>query len=242
MTNGSLLYRPEVREELLAADAVLPALDADSESLFLTINRPSAEVTFDRFVKGMVAFRRLYSGKLWIEVMLVKGLNDTEPVLSKLAAVLRWIGPEEVHLNLPIRPPSEAWVEPPDAEGLMRASAILGEFARVISPVEGTFDLSGHDTVADAVVSVITRHPMGEEELTRTVGRWTAGEIAKTLLDLEASGRAQVVTRHGKRFYSAIGAHYGVAERTWGDTNRLAGCGRPEDSQATANAQHRAAG
>jgi wyosine [tRNA(Phe)-imidazoG37] synthetase (radical SAM superfamily) len=243
MTNGSLLYRPEVREELLPANAVLPALDADNESLYLTLNRPSAEITFDRIVKGLVAFRRLFLGRLWVEVMLVKGLNDTEVALKKLAAVLRWINPEEVHLNLPVRPPSETWVEPSDAEGLMRAKAILGEIARVVSPVEGTFDLSGYDNVVDAVVAVITRHPMGEAELARTLDRWTPGEVAQTLTRLAESGKVQVVTRYGKRFYSAIGARYAVACPEWRPAQHLAGCGRPEqqDTPAVPNRRRKAA-
>ena len=40
LTNGSLLYLPEVREAIVTADAVSPNLDAGSEELFRKINRP----------------------------------------------------------------------------------------------------------------------------------------------------------------------------------------------------------
>ena len=112
ITNGSLLYRPEVREELSAADAVLPSLDAGTDSLYRAINRPHPAYTFDRLVDGLVEFRHGYTGKLWIEVMLVRDLNDSEAALQDLAAVLSRIEPDEVHISLPLRPPAESWVEP----------------------------------------------------------------------------------------------------------------------------------
>jgi wyosine [tRNA(Phe)-imidazoG37] synthetase (radical SAM superfamily) len=149
ITNGALLYRPDVRAELIAADAVLPTLDAGMPELYRTINRPHPDITFERLGDGLIAFRQQYTGKLWIEVMLLRGLNDTKRVLRDIAAVLRKIGLDEVHINLPTRPPAETWVQPADEEGLMRATAILGDVAHVVHPAEGTFDLSGCDNVVE---------------------------------------------------------------------------------------------
>ena len=214
ITNGSLLYRPEVREELLPADAVLPTLDAGNDRLYLSVNRPHPEISFERLVEGLIAFRHAYTGKLWIEVMLIKGVNDTEEALREIGEILNRIVPDEVHINLPIRPPAEAWVEPTDEEGLMRATAILGRGAtRILHPVEGEFDLSGYENLADAVVGVISRHPMRERELLDTLSRWGSAQVAETLQELAASGRAQVVTRYGQRFWSASGAHYAEKPR-----------------------------
>jgi wyosine [tRNA(Phe)-imidazoG37] synthetase (radical SAM superfamily) len=208
ITNGALLYLPEVREELSAADAILPTLDAGNARLYRKINRPHPDITFERLVDGLVAFRKEYQGKLWVEVMLVRGLNDTEESLREIVAVLEQVQPDEVHINLPTRPPAETWVQPPDEEGLMRALAILGEIARVVHPAEGSFDLSGFENVVDAIVSIITRHPMNETELRRTLEKWTPGQVDKALQELSASGRAQVVERYGKRFWSSAPAHY----------------------------------
>jgi wyosine [tRNA(Phe)-imidazoG37] synthetase (radical SAM superfamily) len=208
ITNGSLLYFPEVREELAAADAVLPTLDAGNARLYRKINRPHPDITFERLVDGLVAFRKEYRGKLWVEVMLVRGLNDNEEALREIAAVLKRIQPDEVHINLPTRPPAEIWVQPTDEEGLMRAQAILGEIARVVHPTEGSFDLSGFEKVVDAIVSIITRHPMNEAELRRTLEKWTPGQVDEALEELSSGRRAQVVERYGKRFWSATPAHY----------------------------------
>lgn len=208
ITNGSLLYLPEVREALMAADAVMPTLDAGNEALYRRINRPHPEATYERLLDGLLAFREHYTGKLWPEVMLVQGLNDTEEALRELAERFQALKPDEVHLNVPTRPPAEVWVEPPDEEGMMRARAILGGIARVLHPAEGSFDLRGYEDLLDAVVGVITRHPMRQEELERALSMWGSDAIAQALSELEASKRAQVVERFGVRFWSAALAYY----------------------------------
>jgi wyosine [tRNA(Phe)-imidazoG37] synthetase (radical SAM superfamily) len=208
ITNGSLLYLPEMRLELSPADAVLPSLDAGNARLYRRINRPHPDITFDRLVEGLIAFRNEYQGKLWIEVMLVRGLNDTEAALYEIAATLRSIQPDEVHILQPTRPPAETWVLPSDKEGLLRAQAILGDIARVIHPASGSFDLGGTESLLDAVVGIITRHPMREEELIETLNCWVPGEVTETLTELEKSCKAQVVERYGVRFWSASPAYY----------------------------------
>jgi wyosine [tRNA(Phe)-imidazoG37] synthetase (radical SAM superfamily) len=208
ITNGSLLYLPEVREDLSAANAVLPSLDAGTPELYRRINRPHPQATFKRLVDGLAAFRDEYQGKLWVEVMLVRSLNDSEAALRAIASVLEQIRPDQVHLVLPTRPPAETWVQPPDEEGLLRACAILGDIARVIHPASGSFDLSGADSLVDAVVGIITRHPMREDELVETLKNVSPGEVTATLTELEKSGKAQVVERYDVRFWSASPAYY----------------------------------
>jgi wyosine [tRNA(Phe)-imidazoG37] synthetase (radical SAM superfamily) len=165
-------------------------------------------VTFERLQDGLAAFREEYQGKLWIEVMLIRGLNDTAEALNDIEAVLRRIKPDEVHINLPTRPPAETWVQPPDEEGLLRAQAILGDNARVVHPANGAFDISGYENVAGAIVGIITRHPMREDELIHTLARWTPGDVSAALDALANSGKAQIVERYGVRFWSAAPSHY----------------------------------
>jgi wyosine [tRNA(Phe)-imidazoG37] synthetase (radical SAM superfamily) len=208
LTNGSLLYLPEVREALGAADAVLPTLDAGSAALYRRINRPWPTLTFDRLCDGLIAFRREYRGRLWLEVMLIRGVNDDEVALTAIRDMVVRIAPDEVHLNLPTRPPAEPWVAPPDEEGLMRAVGILGPIAHVVHPAEGSFDLSGADSVVDGVVGIITRHPMREDQVRRAAARWAPEQVDRALAELAASGRAQVVERYGTRFWTASGARY----------------------------------
>jgi len=208
ITNGSLLYISEVREELAAADAVLPTLDAGNASLYKKINRPHPEITFERLIDGLISFRKEFTGALWVEVMLVSGINDTQEALQEIASILEKVQPDEVHINLPTRPPAETWIQPPDEEGLMRALAILGKIARVVHPADGSFDLSGFENIVDAIVSIITRHPMREDELRRALEKWTPGQVETALAQLASGGNAQVVERFGARFWSASPARY----------------------------------
>ncbi len=208
ITNGSLLYLPEVRQALAPADAVLPTLDAGNDSLYRKINRPHPQITFERIKEGLIAFRKEYLGKLWVEVMLVRGLNDTEPALREIAEILERVKPDEVHIIQPTRPPAEPWVEPPDEDGLFRARAILGGIARIIDPAAGTFDLSGSENLLDAIVGIITRHPMRESELVEALTQWSPEDVLETLKQLEMSGKAQIVMRYGARFWSSSPAYY----------------------------------
>jgi wyosine [tRNA(Phe)-imidazoG37] synthetase (radical SAM superfamily) len=208
ITNGALLYVPQVRQALKTADAVLPSLDAGSAPLYRQINRPHSQTTFERLVNGLILFRREYTGKLWIEVMLIQGLNDSEEALADIAAMLKRIQPDEVHINLPTRPPAETWVRPADEDTLLRALIIFSDVARVVHPAEGAFDLGCCDSILEAILAIITRHPMRQDQLEKALARWAPDEAENILTDLQASGRAQVVERLGARFWSADQSHY----------------------------------
>jgi len=181
---------------------VLPSLDAGSVDLFRKINRPHPEFTFERLVDGLVSFREEYEGQIWIEVVLMSGLNDSDEALQDLAGIIGRIGPDQVHLNLPTRPPAESWVEPAHEEVITRARSILGDVARVFNGVEGTHELGGYEDVVEAILDIIGRHPMSEKELTAALEEWFPGEVDDALADLAVSGRAHVVERYGERFWS----------------------------------------
>ncbi len=208
ITNGALLFLPEVREDLLSADAVLPSLDAGSAAVYKKINRPHPGVPFDRVFAGLAAFRQVYQGKLWVEIMMVRGVNDTEPILREIARVITQIDPDEVHINQPIRPPAENWVQPTDAEGLLRVRAILGEKVHIFTYPKGHFELGQFENVVEAVLTIITRHPMRQSELERTLQDWGKEEINQALHKLKSSGRAQIVERYGTHFWSAASSYY----------------------------------
>ena len=101
-------------------------------------------------------------------------------------------------------------MEPADPAGVARAAARLGQVARVVQPpLSDACDLSGFENVVDAVVAVITRHPMRQDELVRTLDRWAPDQVEEALAALRASGRARVVERHGQPFWTAAGTRFG---------------------------------
>lgn len=204
ITNGSLLYLPEVREELLMADAVLPSLNAGSEALHEQIDRPAAGLTFQRHVDGLAAFRREYTGKLWIEVMLLGGINDSDEALSELAAVLKGIKPDMVHLVLPTRPAPEQEVHLPSEERIERAITILSEAAVVVHPLKGSMDLRSAPDLLQAITAIISRHPVQQRELQKAIADCYPGEGAKAagVMDgMLASGRFSLVEHGGEPYW-----------------------------------------
>jgi len=110
LTNSSLFNREEVRRELSNADVVLPSLDAVTQSLFESINRPHHSLKIKEIIDGLIEFRKEFKNKIWLEVLLVRGINDGSEDIRKLAMVIEKIGPDKVQLNTVIRPPAEEGV------------------------------------------------------------------------------------------------------------------------------------
>jgi wyosine [tRNA(Phe)-imidazoG37] synthetase (radical SAM superfamily) len=217
ITNGSLLWQADVREDAAVADAVMPTLDVGSADLYRRLNRPHAEATFERHLEGLIAFRDVYRGRLWLEVMLVQGINDTDPVLAALAACIARIRPDEIHLNIPTRPPVEKWVHPPDHAMVRHAADLLAPVApvRVSTRASGAFDLGFSGDLVDAVLAILQRHPMSEGELMQTLSHRSPEHVREALAALEFGGRAQVVVRHSTSFWVPAEAHFPEESGEW---------------------------
>lgn len=204
ITNGSLLSDPEVRRELLEADAVLPSLNAGSPELFERIDRPAPGFTFEKHVEGLRLFRQEYRGKLWVEVMLIRGVNDSEEALKEMAAVLAEIRPDMIHLVMPTRPAPESFVGIPDEELIQRAVFVLSSSAPVLHPAKGEMNLGSADGLLDTVSGIATRHPVQERELEAALGKLFDGDAAKireTMGELLASGRFEKVRQGGELYW-----------------------------------------
>jgi wyosine [tRNA(Phe)-imidazoG37] synthetase (radical SAM superfamily) len=208
ITNGTLLHMPTVRQELLAADAVLPSLDAGTAELYRKINRPHARVPFDLHLQGLIDFGQEYEGTLWPEVMLIHNVNDTEDALTDLASALQKIKPDCIHLNVPSRPPAETWVQPASEEGVIRAMAILGDIAKVVHPTDGKYERGAEINSLDSILAIIQRHPMREDEVLRTLAQWESENAQQTFDQIAASGKIQIVKRHGVCFWCSVDSYY----------------------------------
>jgi wyosine [tRNA(Phe)-imidazoG37] synthetase (radical SAM superfamily) len=206
ITNGSLLCDPQAQQEVLAADYVLPSLDAADEATFRAVNRPWPGITIAKVIAGLAQFRKQFKGQLWVEVMLVRGLNDHEEALAGLRDALAEIGPDQVQINLPVRPPAEPWVKPPPDFDIIRAIAILGEKVCVVSPCAGTFQLASTAPLGESIENVIRRHPMCEAEIYTALQDRPPGEVASALTELAELGRAARVEYGGKAFWRHTGA------------------------------------
>jgi wyosine [tRNA(Phe)-imidazoG37] synthetase (radical SAM superfamily) len=210
-TNGSLLYREDVRNDLSQADVVMPSLDAGTSETYRKINRPHRGLDFKTVVEGLERFRRDYNGEIWVEVMLVKGLNDTERELETLKSRLDKIRPNRTYINVPIRPPAEPWAVPPGKGDITLAHAILSD-ANVVDITEeetGGFSTEGFINPEDAILAIIRRHPMRAEQVIDTLRAIsfkkkalpTKYNISDSLTRLEESGKIKKVKYRNKVFW-----------------------------------------
>ena len=169
LTNGALLYLPEVRRELKNADLVLPSLDAAREGTFRAINRPLTGYPLSRLLAGLEACRREYQGRIWLEVMLLQGLNDNEADLEALRLVLRRLAPDKVQLNTAVRPGVEDHARPLNLAEMEAIATYLEGDVEVIASFNGAAKPAA--ACDDAVlVEMLSRRPMTAADLAKVCG------------------------------------------------------------------------
>ncbi len=201
ITNGALLSRDDVREDLSHANVVLPSLDTVFEDTFKVLNRPHRDLKIEKIIGGMVKFRQIFRGQIWLEIMLVKGINDSVTELEGLSSALKMIRPDRVYINIPIRPPAEPWVEPPDDEAIVRAHAILGDVIPIVNQEVGEFGIEGFDDPIEAIKFICRRHPMREDEILETLEKKFGGIDKKFLQNLVDRGILRKISYKGTDFY-----------------------------------------
>jgi len=112
LTNSTLLKDPGVRQELALADLVVPSLDAVSKAAFTKLNRPVKGVSVEDIIDGIQAFAREFTGKIWLEIFILPGVNDTPKELNALRQIILSIDPEMVQLNTLDRPGTVSHIRP----------------------------------------------------------------------------------------------------------------------------------
>jgi wyosine [tRNA(Phe)-imidazoG37] synthetase (radical SAM superfamily) len=199
LTNGALLNDPEVRLELRQADVILPSLDTVTPELFQSINRPVAGLTVAELIAGLIALRAEYAGQIWLEVLLLRRLNDSQEELTKLKDTLKLIQPDKVHLNTAVRPVVEEYAIPLSTEELEHVAAFLGENAEVIA----SFGSSQHPKFAlsDAeFLATLARRPQTAGDLAEVLGLPVV-VVVKRLDHLIREGRVVRAKHQHQDFY-----------------------------------------
>lgn len=133
LTNGSLFWMDEVRRAVLNADLIIPSLDAGGVETFQAVNRPTADVTFEKMVEGLVALRRDFRGPIWLEVFLVEGITSGEDEVRRIKQYVDLIKPDRIQLNTVDRPAAEPHVRALPRQRLKEIAVLLGPACEVIS-------------------------------------------------------------------------------------------------------------
>ena len=204
LTNGSLLWMDDVQDALMAADLVLPSLDAGDEYSFRYVNRPHGEISLGRVVEGIAAFTRSFPGEVWLEVFLLKGVTGISSEARKIAALAKRIGPARVQLNTVSRPPAEEFACPLAADRMLDLKRLFPRRSELIGganihgvPIPVLCDARDED-----ILEMLDRRPCTALDL--ATGLWIpVPEALKHLDMLVVAGKVDTVAVGGRIFYTA---------------------------------------
>lgn len=201
ITNASLIWCHEVRNELTKADWVSLKVDAVNEEVWRKVNRPYRALQLSSILDGMIKFASMYHGELATETMLVKGLNDSPEHAEEIADFLARLKPDKAYISIPIRPPAETWVQPPDEEVINVSYQIFNKKIKGVEYLIGeegnAFAATGN--VAEDLLSITAVHPMREEAVREFLARAKADE--SIVQELLARGLLCETEYENKKFY-----------------------------------------
>ena len=203
ITNGALLYNEEVVKALLLSDIVLPSLDAGDERSFIKINRPHPDIKFESVIQGFIDFRSLFKGKLWIEIMIMKAINDSKKELLKIKEKIDLIKPDKIDINIPLRPPLEKWVKIPDKSIFVLLDEIFGSYSDISLPEIGNFYLYSQDFEKE-LLNIIKRHPMRQNQIINTFSSniFKKEDIIYRLKKLESKNKIKKSSYYNQIYWS----------------------------------------
>ena len=204
LTNSTLLHLDEVRQALLPADLVIPSLDAATQEMFEKTNRPHPSLRIKDVLSGLKKFSQEFNGEIWIEILLVKGVNDTKAHLQKLKDIIDSLKPDRVQLNTVIRPPSEKFASAltlHELEGLRDFfegnCEIIASFERASAPRHQT-------SQEESLLAMLRRRPMTLNDLVKSMGK-PSKEVLNLIQLLKKKDKIKSVSFKGYKYYEPKG-------------------------------------
>jgi wyosine [tRNA(Phe)-imidazoG37] synthetase (radical SAM superfamily) len=203
ITNSTLLTDPQVRRDLYDADLVVPSLDAADQRNFARVDRNHRDLRAADIVEGLKLFRRGYRGKIWLEIMLVKGINDSVEHVVALRKAAWQIKPDRVQLNTVVRPPAEKSATPMSLDALEQIQCLFGPNTDIIGETKDkgrrTKDM-GSALPDEAIAATVHGRPVTKLDLVCSLAVAPC-EIEAALQRLLRAKRVRRVNYSGKTFY-----------------------------------------
>ncbi len=205
LTNGTLLYREDLREDLSQADLVVPSLDAMTDETLAKVNRPNKDITAQRAIDGLKAFSQDFKGKIWLEIMLVKGINDDPDELKQMADFVRTLKLDRIHFNTVIRPPAESFAQPITPEEMQKIVSMFDDRAEVIADFDKMvkhkeLDAQSIEKVEAQIISLVNRRPCTLDDISSSMGLHK-NEIIKHLDHLLQKSSIKQTRRENKIYW-----------------------------------------
>ena len=203
LTNGSLLWLPEVRMALKHADLVVPSLDAGSNQIFQYVNRSHHDITFSKMLEGLVKFRSEYTGKYWLEVFLLAGVTTPEIEISRLKTCINSICPDKVQVNTVTRPPAENFAETVPKKQLKTIANLLYKNAEVIADYKSVHKQQDFSIRREDVLTLLKRRPCSIEDIAAGLGLHR-NEVVKYVEELSSEGKIEAKPQNQQLYYKAV--------------------------------------
>jgi len=203
LTNSTLLSRAEVRKELAAAEVVVPSLDAATQPVFEKINRPHPSLKVEKIIDGLAKFRKEFKGQIWLEIMLVKGVNDSPAHLKKLKEAVDRINPDKIHLNTVVRPPAEKTARPLTPEEMNKIKDVFGQKAEVIASFRKKEQEIAPPDIAEAILAIVRRRPVSLEDLENSLGQ-TREELSLEIQKLLQQKKIKQVSHLDRDYFEPV--------------------------------------
>jgi wyosine [tRNA(Phe)-imidazoG37] synthetase (radical SAM superfamily) len=202
ITNSSLLWMSEVRDELARADIVLPSLDAAEEDSFLRINRPHELLSLPRIIEGLELFLKGYRGTVLFEILLIDGYNADDRNIEALRNALGRMRADKIQLNTAVRPGTEREIEPLDDISMRRIRNLFGSRCEVIASARTARTRHEASNLEETILSLLARRPCTVEDLHHALGM-SMETAESTVRRLLAAGAIVERRVGGTAFYSA---------------------------------------
>jgi wyosine [tRNA(Phe)-imidazoG37] synthetase (radical SAM superfamily) len=203
ITNSSTLQIEKVRNDLINADVVLPSLDAASDEVFKSINRPQANLELTFIIEGIKSLKKDYKGRIWLEIMLIKGVNDTPDELQKLRFILNDLRVDKIHLNTVTRPPSEKNAGPLNRKELEKIKKFFGDYCEIISSFEKNGVHKEQEGWARTLVDILKRRSLTIQDIIRITGT-SSFRIHEELDAMEKKGSIKAYRLGNDIYYTAV--------------------------------------
>jgi wyosine [tRNA(Phe)-imidazoG37] synthetase (radical SAM superfamily) len=204
LTNGTLLYRDDVRNDVRLADVILPSLDAATATAFASINQPHASLELERIIAGLAALRNEFPGKIWLEIFIVKGINDQKKEIAALRKAILLIKPDKIQLNTLDRPPAYAGVQSADFAALERIRAQWPDLpVEIIKRTGRREEIPAFSrNLENSLLNTVRRRPLTLDDLVALTGK-DENELRQYLDVLEKEKKIKAVIQGEKIFYTA---------------------------------------
>ena len=206
ITNASLLWRSDVLNDIIEADLVSVKVDAGDEDTWRRINRPHQRLDFNKVVRGLIELAKHFTGVLITETMLVKDLNTHRSIFEKVLDILSVLTPHRAYIAIPIRPPTEKWVEAPSTNKLWELyDLVLSRLGKnrvylLDFPEPSRFIMSESiDSIKEYILSMLEVHPLSIDHLSHILAKKNV-DMERFLKELLDEDLINIVEYRGRQF------------------------------------------